>query len=95
MLALVSARWKDLAQAHGNAEDIPRLLEALALTGEAHAREELWFGLWATLCPDGRVFDAAYGAVPHLLAITRQQFLVITTMKEFKHPDRVSGRWHV
>ena len=70
MLALDSPRWRELAQAHGSAEDIPRLLDALVTTQDARGRTELWFGLWATLCPDGRLYDAAYAAVPHVLAIT-------------------------
>ena len=72
-LALASSRWHELTQAHGAADDIPRLLEALAtLEGDAE-RTELWFGVWATLCPDGRVYTAAYAAVPHLLALTQGQ----------------------
>ena len=73
LLALDSPRWRELAQAHGSAEDIPRLLEVLAAlttTDDARVRAELWYGVWATLCPDGRLYDAAYAAVPHLLAIT-------------------------
>ena len=73
MLALDSPRWRELAQAHGSADDIPRLLEALEglATGDMRVRAELWYGIWATLCPDGRLYDAAYAAVPHLLAMTR------------------------
>ena len=74
MLALDSPRWRELSQAHGNAEDIPRLLkvlESLATTEDMRVRAELWYGVWATLCPDGRLYDAAYAAVPHLLAMTR------------------------
>ena len=70
MLELDSPRWRELAQAHGSAEDIPRLLEALQAHDGAVERAELWYGVWATLCPDGRVSEAAYAAVPHLLAIT-------------------------
>ena len=74
MLALDSPRWRELAQAHGSAEDIPRLLEvleALATTGDVRVRAELRFGILATLCPHGRPDDAAYAAVPHPLARTR------------------------
>lgn len=74
-LALESPRWRELDQAHGSAEDIPRLLEALAIVKGERERAELWFGIWATLCPDGRVYSAAYAAVPHLLAITQQMEL--------------------
>ena len=70
MLELDSARWSELAQAHGSAEDIPRLLEALQTLDGAAQRAELWLGVWATLCPDGHLYAAAYAAVPHLLAIT-------------------------
>ncbi len=70
MLDLHSPRWSELAQAHGPADDIPRLIAALGAHEGAQAREELWFGLWATLCPDRRVQTAAYAAVPHVLAIT-------------------------
>ena len=72
-LSLASPRWRELAQAHGAADDIPRLLEALAtMEGDAE-RTQLWFGVWATLCPDGRVYTAAYAAVPHLLTLTHEQ----------------------
>ena len=73
MLELDSARWSELAQAQGSAEDIPRLLEALQTLEGTAERAELWFGVWATLCPDGHLYDAAYAAVPHLLAITNGQ----------------------
>jgi hypothetical protein len=69
MLALNSPRWRELSQAHGSAEDIPRLLEALVSIDEERERAELWFGVWATLCPDGPSVTAAYAAVPHLLSI--------------------------
>ena len=69
-LDLASPRWHQLTQAHGPADDIPRLLDALATMEGEGERTELWFGVWATLCPDGRLYDAAYAAVPHLLAMT-------------------------
>jgi hypothetical protein len=69
MLALTSPRWRELSHAHGSAEDIPRLLEALASIEGERERAELWYGVWATLCPDGPSVTAAYGAVPHLLSI--------------------------
>ena len=69
MLALSSARWHELSQAHGSAEDIPRLLEALASMEGERERAELWYGVWATLCPDGPAVTAAYAAIPHLLTI--------------------------
>lgn len=69
-LALGSPRWRELAQAYGGAEDVPRLVEHLALV-DADERRQLWFGLWSTLCPRGEPFDAAYAAVPHLVAFVR------------------------
>lgn len=75
LFALSSPRWRELSQAYGSAEDIPRLLEALASAQQAHERAEIWFGIWATLCPAGRVFSAAYAAVPHLLIITQPEAL--------------------
>jgi hypothetical protein len=71
MLDLGSARWRELSQAHGTAEDIPRLLEALATLQGEEVRAQLWLGVWATLCPDDRVYSAAYAAAPHLLSIAR------------------------
>ncbi len=68
MLPRTSDRWRELTQAYGSADDIPRLLDALDAATSAQDVAELWFGLWATLCPGKRVFDAAYAAVPHLLA---------------------------
>ena len=69
MLALNSHRWSELSQAHGSAEDIPRLLDALAVVEDERERAELWYGVWATLCPEGTSVTAAYAAVPHLLSI--------------------------
>ena len=72
-LDLESPRWRELAQAFGSAEDVPRLLGALVTESGARERDELWFGVWATLCTDGTVFTAAYAAAPHLLLITEEQ----------------------
>jgi hypothetical protein len=69
MLSLGSARWAELSHAFGSAEDIPRLLEALADMDGERERAELWFGVAATLAPEGRTVSAAYAAVPHLLRI--------------------------
>lgn len=70
MLSLESTRWEQLTQAYGSAEDVPRLLEALACIGSETAREEVWFALWRTLYRQGEVFSASYAAVPHLLQIS-------------------------
>jgi hypothetical protein len=71
MLSLESTRWEQLTQAYGSAEDVPRLLEALACIGTESAREEVWFALWRTLYRPGEVYSASYAAVPHLLDISR------------------------
>lgn len=71
MLSLESPRWASLTQAYGAAEDVPRLLEALACIGSTEARAEVWFALWRTLHRPHGVFTASYAAVPHLLAIGR------------------------
>ncbi len=69
MLQLDSPHWSDLLQAHGTAEDIPRLIEALAAVDGETERSELWFGVWSTLCPGDSIYSAAFAAAPHLLAI--------------------------
>ena len=71
MLDVTSPRWRELTQTYGTAEDIPRLLDALATHEYEAERQELWFGLWATLCPEGNVQTAAYASVPHVLRIAR------------------------
>jgi hypothetical protein len=68
-LGLDSPRWAELTQAYGMAEDVPRLLEALACIGREDARAEVWFALWRTLHRPGETFTASYAAAPHLLAI--------------------------
>lgn len=72
-LDLASPRWRELQQAFGSAEDIPRLLAALQDTDDDRVGAELWYGLWATLCPDDQVFSGAYAAAPHLLRITEDR----------------------
>ena len=69
VLSLDSPRWAELMQAYGTAEDVPRLLEALACIGREEARAEVWFALWRTLYRPGETFTASYAAAPHLLAI--------------------------
>jgi hypothetical protein len=68
-LSLDSPRWAELTQAYGTAEDVPRLLEALACIGREDARAEVWFALWRTLHRPNESFTASYAAAPHLLAI--------------------------
>ena len=73
MLALDSPRWGELSHAHGSAEDIPKLLQALATMDGEEERAELWYGVWALLCPEGASVTAAYAAVPHLLSIAEER----------------------
>jgi hypothetical protein len=68
-LSLDSPRWAELAQSYGTAEDVPRLLDALACIGTEEARAEVWFALWRTLYRPGETYTASYAAVPHLLRI--------------------------
>lgn len=70
MLNLESPRWRELEQAYGGAEDIPRLLAHLPAVSEGE-RKELWFGLWSTLCHQGDVYSASYAALPHLVEFAR------------------------
>ena len=70
MLSLDSPRWATLHQAYGTAEDIPRLVAALSSVPEEAARAEVWFALWRMLWRPDALFDSAYAAVPHLLAIS-------------------------
>jgi hypothetical protein len=69
MLSLESPRWAELQQGYGTAEDIPRLLDALATLDDPTARAEVWFALWRMLCRPDAVFNAAYAAAPHLLDV--------------------------
>lgn len=69
ILSLDSPRWAELSQAYGSAEDVPRLLEALACIGREDARTEVWFALWRTLHRPDEAYSASYAAVPHLLSI--------------------------
>lgn len=72
-LPLESVRWRALAQAYGPATDVPRLIDHLERVGDRE-RAELWLGLWATLCGGGgRVYDAAYAALPHLVAFAERR----------------------
>ena len=70
MLALDDPLWSALHHAFGTAEDIPRLLSALATIEGERERAELWLGLWATLAQDGPGLSASYAAVPHVLAMS-------------------------
>ncbi|CAA9353137.1 MAG: hypothetical protein AVDCRST_MAG11-3641 [uncultured Gemmatimonadaceae bacterium] len=78
-LPLDSERWASLAQAYGpSAADVARLLDHLERVDDAQ-RAELWFGLWALLCPDGRVYPASYAAAPHLVAFAERRPLADRT----------------
>jgi hypothetical protein len=81
MLSLDSPRWAELEQGYGTAEDVPRLLDALATLDDPGARAEVWFALWRMLCRPDAVFDAAYAAAPHLLDVAA----------DFALPERVEA----
>ena len=51
---------------------MPRLVEHLDRVGD-DGRAELWFGLWALLCPAGRVYTASYAAAPHVVAFAERR----------------------
>ena len=74
MLELTNPRWEELAHAHGNAADIPPLLEQLrSAVAPQDPESEPWSTLWKTLCQDNRVFTASYAAVPHIVEIASSQ----------------------
>lgn len=75
MLTLDSARWAELTQAYGSAEDVPRVIAALSELDDPAARAELWFALWRMLLRDDAVYDAAYATAPYLLAVAADRAL--------------------
>jgi hypothetical protein len=66
LLPLDSERWNTLNHAFGMAWDIPDRLRQIA-AGETDA--DPWGYLHAVLCHQLSVADAAYAAVPHLVAL--------------------------
>jgi hypothetical protein len=74
MLSLDDPRWRELRHAYGQAEDVPRLLRALALSTKPKAshEEEPWLSLWSCLCHQGDVYSASYVAVPHIVQIASE-----------------------
>jgi hypothetical protein len=75
MIPLGSPRWAELTQAYGSAEDVPRLLAALADVDDDEARAEIWFALSRMLYRSDAAFSAAYAAAPHMLSIVEGQAL--------------------
>ncbi len=63
MLPLDAHSWANLADAYGNAGEVPSLLLALA------RRADVWSELYASLCPQGAPYEAAFAAVPHVVSI--------------------------
>jgi hypothetical protein len=72
LLSLDSPRWAELEQGYGSAEDVPRLLQALAALDEPGARAEVWFALWRMLCRPDSVYTASYAAAPYLLSASEE-----------------------
>lgn len=72
MIGLGDARWSELAQAFGSAEDVPRLLAAVMELEDERDRAQVWFALWRMLCPPDAVYSAGYAASPHLVLASRR-----------------------
>jgi hypothetical protein len=66
LLALDSQRWETLSHAFGQAWDIPDRLRQIA---GGNTAQDPWGYLWAVLCHQMSIADAAYAAVPHLAAL--------------------------
>jgi hypothetical protein len=64
MLDLSSSRWNDLTHAYGPATDTPQLLRRI----HAGPSQEDWSDLCGSLTYQGGVSQAAYAAVPHVVA---------------------------
>ena len=64
MLDLGSSRWNDLTHANGPATDTPHLLRRI----HAGPSQEDWSDLCGSLTYQGAVSQAAYAAVPHVIA---------------------------
>jgi hypothetical protein len=64
MLELSSSRWNDLMHAYGPATDTPQLLRRI----HAGPSQEDWSDLCGSLTHQGGVSQAAYAAVPHVVA---------------------------
>lgn len=77
LLSLDDPRWSALHHAYGAADDVPRMLRALA-RGEdrretTKPREGPWDAIWSALCHQGDVYTATYAALPHVVAIGTQR----------------------
>jgi hypothetical protein len=57
--------WSQLSHAYGSAEDIPTLLDRIAL----EPKPELWSDLWSALCHQGSVYSASFAALPWLAEV--------------------------
>jgi hypothetical protein len=64
MLDLFSSRWNDLTHAYGPATDTPKLLRRI----HAGPSEGDWSDLCGSVAHQGSVSEAAYAAVPHVIA---------------------------
>lgn len=64
MLDLGSSRWNDLTHANGPAADTPQLLRRI----HAGPSDEDWADLCGTVAHQGSISQAAYAAVPHVIA---------------------------
>jgi hypothetical protein len=98
MIPLGSARWAELTQAYGSAEDVPRLLGALTEIDDEESRAEIWFALSRMLYRADAVYSAAYAAAPHLLSVVegrelseRVQALELVTRIEIARRESASA----
>ena len=67
MLELKSSRWAELTHAHGDASDIPEVLERLSAGDESAVGD-----LASALCHQGSVYGASLAVVPHLVNIAQR-----------------------
>ncbi|WP_237057520.1 hypothetical protein [Microbulbifer sediminum] len=60
--------WERLNHAYGTAENVPALLEAIAVfPDESSYEEEPWFSLWSCLYHQGDIYPASFAAVPEIV----------------------------
>lgn len=66
MLDLDSPRWGVLSDAYGPAKEVPKLLRRIC----ARPSDDDWSNLYGTVAHQGSISNAAYAAVPHVVAAT-------------------------
>lgn len=66
-LSLDSIRWAQLTHAYGSATDTPKLLRQLSGSPD----DDVWSDLCGSVVHQGDVSEAAYAALPHVVAAAR------------------------